>query len=380
MCRIGTHSSNDLVLARSRGLALPLPPRRARTAAGACSDTGSLNGTTLDGVRIRDADLRARGRIALGDSRRPRPRQSRRTDAVVVPMMPRVRRARRDQRGDAQALRDAREGRAERHQRPHRRRERHRQGARRDRDRPARPARRQAVRRRRLRRHLARTSSRASSSATCAAPSPAPIAIASARSRRPTAARCSSTRSASCRSSSSRSSSARSRRARSAASARRAPRKVNVRVIAATNRDLEREVNEGRFREDLYFRLAVISVRVPPLRERLDDLPHPHPRASSRTLGVPRRGATSSRRRCSPRCATHDWPGNVRELRNYVERSVVLQTASLTPPRRRRASSPAHRPERVDLRMPVQAREGRRRRRLRARLPRARSSRRRAAT
>ena len=65
------------------------------------------------------------------------------------------------------------------------------------------------------------------------------------------------------------------------------PRKVNVRVISATNRDLEREVNRGRFREDLYFRLAVMTVHVPPLRERLDDLRHPRPRLPRRRLGVP---------------------------------------------------------------------------------------------
>jgi DNA-binding NtrC family response regulator len=105
-------------------------------------------------------------------------------------------------------------------------------------------------------------------------------------------------------------------------------RKVNVRVISATNRDLEREVNKGRFRGDLYFRIAVITVRVPPLRERLEDLPHLI-RAFLRQLG-----AESSESLFGPEVlaelAKHDWPGNVRELRNYVERSVVLQTARLS--------------------------------------------------
>jgi DNA-binding NtrC family response regulator len=105
-------------------------------------------------------------------------------------------------------------------------------------------------------------------------------------------------------------------------------RRVNVRVISATNRDLEREVNKGRFREDLYFRLAVISARVPPLRERLDDLLI-LVRTFLQQLGVP-----EEERLFGPQVlqdmAKHDWPGNVRELRNYVERSVVLQSASPT--------------------------------------------------
>jgi transcriptional regulator with GAF, ATPase, and Fis domain len=104
------------------------------------------------------------------------------------------------------------------------------------------------------------------------------------------------------------------------------PRKVNVRVVSATNRDLEREVNRGRFREDLYFRLAVMSVRVPPLRERLDDLVI-LVRVFLQALGVP-----DEERLFTPgvlaEMARHDWPGNVRELRNYVERSVVLQKAA----------------------------------------------------
>lgn len=104
------------------------------------------------------------------------------------------------------------------------------------------------------------------------------------------------------------------------------PRRVNVRVISATNRELEREVNKGRFREDLYFRIAVLSVRVPALRERADDLLI-LVRTFLHQLGVP-----EEERLFPPEVlgemAKHDWPGNVRELRNYVERSVVLQSVS----------------------------------------------------
>ncbi len=104
-------------------------------------------------------------------------------------------------------------------------------------------------------------------------------------------------------------------------------RKVDVRVIAATNRDLHREVNRGRFREDLYFRLAVMTVHVPPLRDRIEDLPA-LVRSFLTALNV---SPQDQRELFSPTVladlAGHDWPGNVRELRNYVERSVVLQEA-----------------------------------------------------
>jgi transcriptional regulator with GAF, ATPase, and Fis domain len=100
-------------------------------------------------------------------------------------------------------------------------------------------------------------------------------------------------------------------------------RKVDVRVIAATNRQLEREVNSGRFREDLYYRLSVLTLRVPPLRERLDDLPFlvehfldERDAGDKASLFTPE---VYEEMRC------HDWPGNVRELRNYVERRVVLE-------------------------------------------------------
>jgi transcriptional regulator with GAF, ATPase, and Fis domain len=104
-------------------------------------------------------------------------------------------------------------------------------------------------------------------------------------------------------------------------------RQVNVRVIAATNRNLEREVNNARFREDLFFRLSVITLRVPPLRERLEDLPL--------LVGsfLEHLGAQSKHHLFTPEVfgemARHVWPGNVRELRNFVERTVVFEESWL---------------------------------------------------
>ncbi len=99
---------------------------------------------------------------------------------------------------------------------------------------------------------------------------------------------------------------------------------VDLRIVACTNRDLRREVNEGRFRSDLYYRLSVVKVVLPPLRERLDDLP-----LLSRTL-LARLGAKPPQlqRFTSPefleRLRHGAWPGNIRELRNYLERCLVL--------------------------------------------------------
>jgi transcriptional regulator with GAF, ATPase, and Fis domain len=103
-----------------------------------------------------------------------------------------------------------------------------------------------------------------------------------------------------------------------------AARKVDVRVIAATNRPLEVEVNHKRFREDLFFRLSVVTLQVPPLREHIEDIPD-LVMAFAKATGV--RGAEAL---FTPEVladlGTHPWPGNVRELRNYVERAVVLKT------------------------------------------------------
>jgi DNA-binding NtrC family response regulator len=104
-------------------------------------------------------------------------------------------------------------------------------------------------------------------------------------------------------------------------------RTIDVRVIAATNRRLEAEVNQGHFREDLYFRLSVLRIDVPPLRERLDDLPllvasFLERLGVAEKIGVFTEEVLDGMRR-------HGWPGNVRELRNYVERFVLFDDADL---------------------------------------------------
>ncbi|TVT53318.1 MAG: sigma-54-dependent Fis family transcriptional regulator [Azoarcus sp. PHD] len=99
---------------------------------------------------------------------------------------------------------------------------------------------------------------------------------------------------------------------------------VDVRIIAASNRDLAAEVAAGRFRQDLYFRLAVVDIRIPPLRERVEDIPdlmRHFMEMLSLQLGVAplplSHGLVSG-------LAAYAWPGNVRELRNFVERSLIL--------------------------------------------------------
>ncbi len=101
-------------------------------------------------------------------------------------------------------------------------------------------------------------------------------------------------------------------------------RKVDVRVIAATNRSLEVEVNHRRFREDLFFRLSVVTLQVPPLREHVADIPD-LVMAFARATRVHGAEALFTSEVMAD-LATHPWPGNVRELRNYVERAVVLKT------------------------------------------------------
>ena len=102
--------------------------------------------------------------------------------------------------------------------------------------------------------------------------------------------------------------------------------KVDVRVIAATNRQLERMIGDGSFRDDLYYRLAVISIRMPPLRERAEDIPllvDHFLTEHSRRVG---RGRPRVDRQVFSAFSVYPWPGNVRELENVIERAIVLDT------------------------------------------------------
>ncbi len=101
-------------------------------------------------------------------------------------------------------------------------------------------------------------------------------------------------------------------------------RKVSVRIIAATNRDLKKEVDACRFRQDLFYRLSVFPIEVPPLRERRDDigpLVQHFLEQSARRLNRP---ATRITQAALSQLIAHDWPGNVRELQNTIERAVIL--------------------------------------------------------
>ena len=103
-----------------------------------------------------------------------------------------------------------------------------------------------------------------------------------------------------------------------------ASRAVDVRVIAATNKDLEQAVEAGEFREDLYYRLSVFPVQVPPLRKRGDDvvmLALHYLEQTSRDFGRPMPTLTQGQ---VEQLRAYDWPGNVRELKNVIERAVIL--------------------------------------------------------
>jgi DNA-binding NtrC family response regulator len=108
----------------------------------------------------------------------------------------------------------------------------------------------------------------------------------------------------------------------------RQPIPVDVRVVAATNRDLERAVKEGLFREDLYWRLSGFSVCMPPLRDRRDDVPllidHFLDRLNVK-LGLKVNGVSPDAR---IRLMAHDWPGNVRELESVLQRAMIMMDGS----------------------------------------------------
>ncbi len=110
------------------------------------------------------------------------------------------------------------------------------------------------------------------------------------------------------------------------------PLEVHVRIIATTHVDLERAVRDGRFREDLFYRLSVVTIEIPPLRERAEDIPAlvaAFIEAFNRKLRRNIRGVTNETLRCLLRYA---WKGNIRELQNVIERAMILEDGDLITP------------------------------------------------
>jgi two-component system response regulator AtoC len=107
---------------------------------------------------------------------------------------------------------------------------------------------------------------------------------------------------------------------------------VSVRIIAATNRDLRKRVDEGSYREDLYYRLNVVRIALPPLRERLEDVPLLAQHLLGKYVGRSGKAITGFARETLARLSTYHWPGNVRELENAIERAVALSSATLIMP------------------------------------------------
>ena len=102
------------------------------------------------------------------------------------------------------------------------------------------------------------------------------------------------------------------------------PIKVDVRVLSATSRNLQDEITEGRFREDLYYRLNVVPVRLPPLRERREDIPEIANHFIARFAAERRIAPPGLSEEAVAALQAHDWPGNVRQLRNIIERTIIL--------------------------------------------------------
>ncbi len=122
------------------------------------------------------------------------------------------------------------------------------------------------------------------------------------------------------------------------------PRRVNVHVLAATNRDLRVEVTGGRFRSDLYYRLNIVEVKLPPLRDRREDIPYltaAFVRDTSERLQKPLLGLTPGAERM---LTAAQWDGNVRELRNVIERACILTDGDFITERELASSLPAAAP------------------------------------
>jgi DNA-binding NtrC family response regulator len=126
-------------------------------------------------------------------------------------------------------------------------------------------------------------------------------------------------------------------------------RRINMRFIAATNRNLEVRVREGTFRKDLYYRLAVVSIQVPPLRERREDIPLIARHLLSRLVQSMGKAQCHFDEEAMGVLASYSWPGNGRELRNVVERMVMLATGDIIRARDVRSMLPQNEAESLAL-------------------------------
>jgi transcriptional regulator with PAS, ATPase and Fis domain len=106
-------------------------------------------------------------------------------------------------------------------------------------------------------------------------------------------------------------------------------KKVDVRIIAATHRDLDQHVADGRFREDLYYRLKVIEIDIPPLRDRKEDIPELAQMFLNRFSAKLSKKISSLSKDALHTLMNYSWPGNVRELEHQIERAVALTSASV---------------------------------------------------
>jgi two-component system nitrogen regulation response regulator NtrX len=102
------------------------------------------------------------------------------------------------------------------------------------------------------------------------------------------------------------------------------PVEVDVRIVAATNKDLQKEIEQGRFRQDLYYRLNVIPIFVPPLRDRLDDIALLVENFANEIASESALGKKKIDSRIYPILQDYSWPGNIRELRNFIERLIIM--------------------------------------------------------
>ena len=105
--------------------------------------------------------------------------------------------------------------------------------------------------------------------------------------------------------------------------------KVDVRIVAATNRDLVRAIGEGHFRDDLYYRVATFPIHIPPLRDRREDIPLLIWSIIERRQVALGRRIDTIPRRVMDTLMRYDWPGNVRELQNVIERALILSPGSV---------------------------------------------------